>query len=596
MKPNFVFFIIFQTIYIVEASKRQYLYNNYAYSGEIDIDDNLSITSERDNTTSYNYESPFELAIVPIARPAPKADCEINLMHYEFGNSYGKPYVGPYAPDSKCKGRAIKKAVLSWKGYSKGRQFDRIAAAWIDGIEILRTSTAEPTQDGLGWEFSVDVTRYSSLFHSDRTLTVSLNNIVNEVYTGPFLIDIELEIYLDKRSPYQKPDSVYKRPADEIIGISQFGQNNEPWFTMQNGKPVKFKLPQVPSSTQRAILEVFITGHGDEEFWQYNTPDDFAVANGLPRYGPLRELQLSVNGIEAGVGWPFPVVFTGGVSPALWRPISGIGSFSTEPIRFELSQFLGNLIKNPNSEIELLVSPSDTFWLVTGNLHLWNNDDGIGKNSGIISFNSLKFPINPQIETIFEDSIYDFKTKANRSYLQKGFIDKEDGRIVIETARKLVFDHDLKYFNDTDKQIYDFSVDVVTETRFLHFPSGLESDDENQYGVHELHKESFQSKWRFYGQTEYQAFEPSGFLINATMTAEVIQRDYIGAKSVRELAVNQNNWGKFGRRPDIPAEIDGTSDGTVNYWNKLDTQEECFKRSIKTEHGYTTQDIKSSNC
>ncbi|KXN73381.1 hypothetical protein CONCODRAFT_83526 [Conidiobolus coronatus NRRL 28638] len=527
MKVVYIFSVITQLGLIIGYSaKKHNLYEKYTYSGEDEVYGDLRAAGKSNNGTRYNYESPYELALVPISRPAPKPDCEINLMHYEFGFSWGKPYVGPYRPDEKCKGKAIKKAVLSWKGYSKGTQFDRIAAAWIDGIEILRTSTAEPTQDGLGWEFSVDVTRYSSLLHSDRTLTVSLNNIVNEIYTGPFLIDIKLEVYLDKKSPYKKPDSVYKRPADNIIGISQFGQNNEPWFTMQNGKSVKFKLPKIPNNIQRVVLEVFITGHGGEEFWQYNTPDDFAVANSLPRYGPLRELQVSVNGIEAGVGWPFPVIFTGGVCPALWRPISGIGSFSTDPIRFELSQFIGDLIKNPNSEIELLVSPSDAYWLVTGNLHLWNNDDGIGKNSGMISSNSLKFSINPQVETTFEDKVYNFKTSARRIYTQKGFIDREDGRIRVETARRLVFNHDLKYFNNTDKQIYDFSVNVVTETRFLHFPSDLKSEDENQSGVRELHRESFQSKWRFSGQTEYTPYQPSGFLIDATMAADIIHRDY----------------------------------------------------------------------
>ncbi|KXN73384.1 hypothetical protein CONCODRAFT_3615 [Conidiobolus coronatus NRRL 28638] len=452
MKLNLVFSIS-QLNFIVEANKRQYLYRKYVYSGGIYIDDSLSTINESNNKTGYNYESPFELAIVPIARSGSKPDCEINLMHYEFGNSY---------------------AVLSWKGYSKGTQFDRIAAV-----------TAEPTREWFSWEFSVDVTRYRSLLNKDRALTVSLNNIVSEIYTGPYLIDIKLEIYLDKRSPYQKPDSVYKRPDDDIIGISQFRKNNKPWFTMESNKTVNFKLPQVPSNTQRALLEVFVTGNGKEEFWQFNTHDDFAVANDLLRYVPLRELQVSVN------------VFTGGLSPSLWRPISGIGSFSTDPIRFELSQFLGDLIKNPNREIELL-----------------NNEDDIGENSGMTSFNSLNF--------------------------QSVLI--EDGKIRLETARKLVFEHGLK-----PQICY-----------------------ENQYGVRELHKELFKSKWKLYGQTEYQAFKPSGFLVNATMTVE----------------------GKFGRRPDMPTEIDGASDSTVNYWSKLDTQEECFKRSVKTEDGCTTQDRK----
>ncbi|KXN73386.1 hypothetical protein CONCODRAFT_77356 [Conidiobolus coronatus NRRL 28638] len=544
----------------------------------------------------YTYESPFELSIVPITRPESKPDCEIDLMHHEFGNCYYKPYVGPYTPDEKCKGKIIKKAILTWKGYCKGTQYDRVAAVWIDGIEILRTSTAEPTQIGLSWEFSVDITRYRSLFYKDRTLTVSLNNIVNDQYTGSFIIDIKLEIYLDSTPNISKPEPIYQRPADDFIGISQFGQNSEPWYTIENNKSIKFKLPQISSSTQRALLEVFITGHGKEEFHQFNTPDDPRKEGDQNTRGPLRELHVSVNGIEAGVGWPFPVIFTGGVCPALWRPISGIGSFSADPIRFEFSQFIGDLIKNSNSEIELLVSPSIPFWHITGNLHLWYSDDEIKNNSGMLNSNSLKFSINPQVETNFDNSAVNFKTKANRSYLQKGYIDRKDGRIQVETSRKLTFHHDLQYFKDTDKQIYDFTANVITETRFLHFPPELEPDNENQAGVQELHKESFDSKWRFFGQTEYQPCEPYGSLIDASMTADVSHKDYIGDQLVRELNVSQHNTGVFGRIPDMPFVIDGSSNGTVNYFNKYETEEERFNRSIKTEHGWTVQDSNNTRC
>lgn len=43
--------------------------------------------------------------------------------------------------------------------------------------------------------------------------------------------------------------------------------------------------------------------------------------NTFPQYGelygysPFREIQLFVDGMLAGVAWPFPVIFTGGVVP-----------------------------------------------------------------------------------------------------------------------------------------------------------------------------------------------------------------------------------------------------------------------------------------
>lgn len=32
-------------------------------------------------------------------------------------------------------------------------------------------------------------------------------------------------------------------------------------------------------------------------------------------YSPFREVQLFIDGMLAGVAWPFPVIFTGGVVP-----------------------------------------------------------------------------------------------------------------------------------------------------------------------------------------------------------------------------------------------------------------------------------------
>ena len=52
-----------------------------------------------------------------------------------------------------------------------------------------------------------------------------------------------------------------------------------------------------------------------------------AVDGTLYGYSPFREVQILIDGQLAGVQWPFPVIFTGGVVPGLWRPIVGIDAF-----------------------------------------------------------------------------------------------------------------------------------------------------------------------------------------------------------------------------------------------------------------------------
>lgn len=45
----------------------------------------------------------------------------------------------------------------------------------------------------------------------------------------------------------------------------------------------------------------------------------------------------------AGMMYPYPVIYTGGVNPLLWRPLTGIDSFNVLPYRFDLTPFLGLL-------------------------------------------------------------------------------------------------------------------------------------------------------------------------------------------------------------------------------------------------------------
>ncbi|KAI4333567.1 hypothetical protein L6164_018355 [Bauhinia variegata] len=47
-----------------------------------------------------------------------------------------------------------------------------------------------------------------------------------------------------------------------------------------------------------------------------------------PGNGPFREFVVPIDHETAGAIWPFPVIYTGGFNPFLWRTITGIGSFT----------------------------------------------------------------------------------------------------------------------------------------------------------------------------------------------------------------------------------------------------------------------------
>ena len=74
-----------------------------------------------------------------------------------------------------------------------------------------------------------------------------------------------------------------------------------------------------------------------------NVPGEWAGPLGLCGGGAYRQIEVYVDGIIAGLAYPFPVVYTGGINPLLWRPLTGVFSFNVPPYEFDLTPFAGRL-------------------------------------------------------------------------------------------------------------------------------------------------------------------------------------------------------------------------------------------------------------
>lgn len=72
-------------------------------------------------------------------------------------------------------------------------------------------------------------------------------------------------------------------------------------------------------------------------------------------HSPFRELQLIIDGQLAGVAWPFPVIFTGGVVPGFWRPVVGIDAFNLREDEIDVTPFLPTLVDGKNHTLEVRV-------------------------------------------------------------------------------------------------------------------------------------------------------------------------------------------------------------------------------------------------
>ncbi|KAB8670395.1 hypothetical protein FH972_026308 [Carpinus fangiana] len=297
------------------------------------------------------------------------------LMEYSFGNSYGQPFVGPYVPPS-C---SFNRVTFNFTVTSAGRQFDRLAVAYFGDTELWRTSTAEPTKDGIIWTYVKDMTSYLSLFKEKQTLIFDLGNIINDIYTGPFNTTLQATFFT-------ADDTV--QPADKIVPISaRLGSKKMPsaWQYPTNAS----NRVTLPRNIQRAVFSVSATGQSAEEFWYSNVlssdVNTFGPDAGLLPYSPFRETQIYIDDKLAGVAWPFPIIFTGGIVPGLWRPIVGIDAYDLREDEIDITPWLPLLCDGAPHRFEIRVAGiSDdgnhhgqltdtvgTYWVLTGKIFLW---------------------------------------------------------------------------------------------------------------------------------------------------------------------------------------------------------------------------------
>ncbi|KAK2812397.1 hypothetical protein FQN50_001398 [Emmonsiellopsis sp. PD_5] len=344
---------------------------------------------------------------VPDEEKRDGCNLEILLMRHEFGFSYGHPFVGNYVPPP-CDFDTV---IMNLTVTSKGRQFDRLALMFLGDTEVFRTSTAEPTANGIIWTYIKDISMYKALWAEPQKLIFDLGNLINDIYTGPFDVTLTATFSLGFNGV---------RTADVILPIS--AQRSAA------GSPSAFSLPKdnatvahiIPDTTSRAIVSISACGQSTEEFWFSNVlSSDINTFNETtgPLYGysPFREVQLFIDDQLAGVVWPFPIIFTGGIAPGFWRPMVGIDAFDLREPEIDISPFLPVLTDGRAHSFRINVvglgDPKDdgtaevsnqvgSYWVVTGKVFVYLDKEPTVGSAGI-----LDRRISPTISTDFSSNI-----------------------------------------------------------------------------------------------------------------------------------------------------------------------------------------------
>lgn len=283
---------------------------------------------------------------------------------------------------------------------SAGINYDRLTLLYLGDVEVWRHTTAMPVRTGIFYTFSKDVTAYTALLRAEQKVILQLDNIYNSVFTGNFNVTITALYYNDNDNDDGTSTSAIN-PPDVILPISS--------LSSPENKTSVFSLPTdnattaltIPRNAARAVVSIFASGNGNEEFWYGDAPAEFlstfgpdvTFANG---YGPWREVQVLVDGALAGVVWPETIVFTGGVSTGLWVPVVGIDAYDLGSVDVDVSPWLGVLCDGGAHEFEIRVVGFNSSapgslgtvaqnWYVSGLVSVWL-DEGGNQTTGTVSF------------------------------------------------------------------------------------------------------------------------------------------------------------------------------------------------------------------
>ncbi|MBT2439140.1 peptide-N4-asparagine amidase A [Streptomyces sp. ISL-36] len=350
-------------------------------------------------------------AAPPVAKPDTPS-CEITLAAAQFRDF--TPYKGSYTPPKEC-GTRWNKVVLRLDGEVKGRQYDRLGYLTVGGVEIFRTSTPQPSPDGIRWSVEKDVTRYRDTLSRPQPVEMLIGNVVNETYTGVFDVRVTLTFFTARGQVKSAVDT-----PDRVI-------------------PLDSASPTTPRNTERVLAEVYATGSGGgcEEYW-YLTVPDAAPYSCKATDGPYREVQIRVDGRLAGIAAPFPTVWTGGWSnPFLWYVTPAPRAFDIQPIVYDLTPFAALLNDGRAHRIEvsvLGVPAGQPGWSTPTNLLLWQ-DEGSTVVTGSLDRHEESAPRGSSVYTAGSEHRLD--TEGGHGLTVAGHLNTSHGRVGTTVTRTL---------------------------------------------------------------------------------------------------------------------------------------------------------------
>ncbi|KAH9064366.1 peptide N-acetyl-beta-D-glucosaminyl asparaginase amidase A-domain-containing protein [Lactarius vividus] len=509
----------------------------------------------------------------PLPREAKK--CTVPILQRTFGSSFGHPEVVSFTPPTDCGTPGSWAGIsLNFTVTSNGTQFDRLGIFTFQNVEIWRTSTPEPVGgDGIIWTYLKDVTRFTPLFSKPGTFILQLDNLIQTGLDGEYATTLEATFFA---SSSQFPPAT---SADLIVPLTTLANDTGNEASVPPGFSLNVTLPR---NAVAAFAELQASGNGNEEFWYFNVPSLFL--GDLPDgttfgKGPFREVRVLVDGQLAGVAFPYAVIFTGGIVPTAWRPITSYGALDLPVYHLDLTPFIPILTDGKPHNITLDVASAEPDhqinqnWFLSGLLQVKLDSSTAPTTGKITRYEAPNFATSSVLSSVRGEDV-NITVKASRRVHIEAEIIAGSG-----TRTEVVFSQDLEYSN-----VQNYLQNFDTQNLFQVASGQVLSKHNGEIALRDTFSYPLIVKFTMTPNGSEFSTEVDHSYNRVLLPAPFILGTTIAERQLAGGSLHIASTGNTG--------FNGTSNNTFNYH---DTAGNTYTRRVNASHNVITFDRQSGN-
>ncbi|MEP9401702.1 peptide-N4-asparagine amidase [Sphingomonas silueang] len=374
----------------------------------------------------------------PVPRPGTR-HCTVTLFdRREFRGE--APLALDYRPPADCPGPWRKVVLEADFDVTAGLQYDRTADLTIGGATLFVGTTMEPGKDyAPHWHVERDVTDLAAVLRQPADGAATLVNFLDGDHTGRVSWGARLVFYA----------------GDAPAGHQVVVPVTAGFVDLSSREPTVSRTLTLPRNMTGLQMDLFAIGQQRDEFWFDCIPPGFARPNPFPAAPctPFREVEVRIDGQLAAIHAVQPVIFTGGINPALWRRAPGLHALNLPSARLDLTPFAGVLNDGRPHDVTLAMPAVGTLFRLSGTL-IATVDPMRPVVPGALVASRLSPAMVATRQTrpgTQPDRTGTLVTTARRSGYAEGYVETSRGR----TTTRVAYDLDMQVIATRDDGRYD---------------------------------------------------------------------------------------------------------------------------------------------